>query len=129
MPPPSPAAQLNALLLADFNEKICTQSKLRAWCAFWGEAQSRPIYQEKCDANDQACNRELEEVCARLIAEGGYSHNAARVARLLRVIVEGLWLDIMSMTTPYSRDEAIRTVYVCASALFPRHFGEAGLLE
>ena len=47
---PSPAAQLNALLLADFNEKICTQSKLRAWCAFWGEAQSRPIYQEKCDA-------------------------------------------------------------------------------
>lgn len=126
---PSPAAQLNALLLADFNEKICTQSKLRAWCAFWGEAQSRPIYQEKCDANDQACNHELEEVCARLIAEGGYSHNAARVARLLRVIVEGLWLDIMSMTTPYSRDEAIRTVYVCASALFPRHFGEAGLLK
>ena len=46
-----------------------------------------------------------------------------------RVIVEGLWLDIMSMTTPYSRDEAMRTVYVCASALFPRHFGESGLLE
>ena len=126
--PPSPAGQLNALLLADFNEKICTQSKLRAWCAFWGEAQSRPIYQEKCTANDQACNRELEEVSARLIEEGGYQHNAARVARVLRVIIEGLWLDIMSMTTPYSRDEAIRTVYVCAAALFPRHFGEMGLL-
>ena len=126
--PPSPAAQLNALLLADFNEKICTQSKLRAWCAFWGEAQSRPIYQEKCAANDQACNAELEEVCARLISEGGYAHNAARVARVLRVTIEGLWLDILSMTTPYSRDEAIRTVYVCAAALFPRHFGEMGLL-
>jgi AcrR family transcriptional regulator len=125
---PSPAAQLNALLLADFNEKVCTQSKLRAWCAFWGEAQSRPIYQEKCAVYDQACNRELEEVCARLIAEGCYAHNAGRVARLLRVIVEGLWLDIMSMTTPYSRDEAMRTVYVCAAALFPRHFGQTGLL-
>ena len=121
---PSPAAQLNALLMADFNEKICTQSRLAAWCAFWGEAQSRPIYQEKCDAYDQACNRELEEVCARLIAEGGYGHNAARVARLLRVTVEGLWLDIMSMTTPYSRDEAIRTVYVCASRCFPAFRGE-----
>ena len=116
-------------MLADFNEKICTQSKLRAWCAFWGEAQSRPIYQEKCAANDQACNAELEEVCGRLIKEGGYTHNAARVARVLRVTIEGLWLDIMSMTTPYSRDEAIRTVYVCAAALFPRHFREAGLLE
>ena len=125
---PSPAAQLNALLLADFNEKICTQSKLRAWCAFWGEAQSRPIYQEKCAVYDQAYNRELEDVCARLIAEGNYNRNAARVARVLRVMIEGLWLDIMSMTTPYSRDEAIRTVYVCASALFPRHFGESGLL-
>jgi TetR/AcrR family transcriptional repressor of bet genes len=48
---------------------------------------------------------------------------------VLRVTIEGLWLDIMSMTTPYSRDEAIRTVYVCASALFPQHFGENGLLE
>ena len=46
-----------------------------------------------------------------------------------RVTIEGLWLDITSMITPYSRDEAIRTVYVCAAALFPRHFREAGLLE
>ena len=97
--------------------------------AFWGEAQSRLIYQEKCATNDQACNRELEEVCARLIAEGGYTHNAARVARVLRVTFESLWLDIMSMFTPYSRDEAIRTVYVCAAALFPQHFGEAGLIQ
>ena len=55
--------------------------------------------------------------------------NWKRSARVLRVTIEGLWLDIMSMTTPYSRDEAIRTVYVCAAALFPRHFGEAGLIE
>ena len=50
------------------------------------------------------------------------------MARVLRVTIEGLWLDIMSMTTPYSSDEVIRMVYVYAVALFPRHFGEAGLL-
>ena len=95
--------------------------------AFRGGAQSRPIYQERYAANDQACNHELEEVCDRLIREGGYSHNAARVARVLRVTIEDLWLDIMSMTTPYSRDEAIRTVSVYAPTLFPQRHGSLPL--
>ena len=30
------------------------------------------------------------------------------------VIVEGMWLDLMSMNIPYSRTEAIETVYACA---------------
>ncbi|MGB8313090.1 MAG: hypothetical protein WCE69_01240 [Aestuariivirga sp.] len=94
---------------------------------------ARPLATPETLLSLRAIPRELEAgVCrsaAQLIAEGGYSHNAARVARVLRVIVEGLWLDIMSMTTPYSRNEAILTVYVCAAALFPKHFGEAGLLE
>jgi AcrR family transcriptional regulator len=127
--PASPAARLNALLLADFNETICTSNKLTAWCAFWGEAQSRPIYQEKCGANDQAYIRQLEDICARLIADGRYGHDAARAARVLRVTVEGVWLDLLSMTAPYSREEALRTVYVCAAALFPFHFNEAGLVS
>ena len=62
--------------------------------AFWGEAQSRPIYQERCATNDQACNRELEKVCACV----------------LLVTIGRLWLDIMSMTTPNSREKVIRTV-------------------
>ena len=39
--PESPAGQLDALLRADYNETICTPSRLSAWCAFWAEAQSR----------------------------------------------------------------------------------------
>ena len=48
------------------------------------------------------------------------------MGRVLRIAFKGLRLDIMSMTTPYSRDEAIRMMYVCAAALFPRHFGKRG---
>ena len=62
--------------------------------AFRGGAQSRPIYQERYAANDQACNHELEEVCACV----------------LLVTIGRLWLDIMSMTTPNSREKVIRTV-------------------
>ncbi len=127
--PPSPAAQINALILADFNEKICTPSKLSAWCSFWGEVQSRPIYQEKCGAFDQFYTERLQELCAQLIAEGGYAHDPARAARVLRITSEGLWLDPIFMAVAYSREEALHTAYLCAAALFPRHFNASGLME
>ncbi len=125
---PVPAAQLAALLLADFNPKICTPGRLSAWCSFWGEAQSRPLYQAQCGANDDAYNAGLEEICARLIAEGGYSGDPARISRVLRVTTEGVWLEMMTMTPPYSVQEAQATVHTCAAAFFPRHFGVEGLL-
>jgi hypothetical protein len=63
-----------------------------------------------------------------LIAEGGYGHNPELAARVLRVTIEGMWLEFVFATTPYSREEALSTAYLCASALFPKHFGPSGLL-
>ena len=94
------AAQLNALILADFNDRICTPDKLVAWCAFWGEAQSRPMYQEQCGANDMNYIRMKEAICARIITEGNYGWDAARAARVLRVTIEGVWLDMISTASP-----------------------------
>lgn len=51
---PSPAEQLDALIKADYAPAISTPARLKAWCAFWGEAQSRPVYQRTCGANDLA---------------------------------------------------------------------------
>jgi TetR/AcrR family transcriptional repressor of bet genes len=123
-----PAAQLDALLRADFRPAICTPTRLAAWCAYWGEAQSRPIYQDKCGSNDTEYVRVLEGLCRKLIAAGGYDWSAERVARVLRVAVEGVWLDLVTMNAPYSREDALATVHTCAAAVFPRHFGPQGLL-
>jgi TetR/AcrR family transcriptional regulator, transcriptional repressor of bet genes len=125
----SPAAQLDALIRADFNPAICTQDRLAAWCGFWGEAQSRPIYQQECGANDLEYTETMEEICARLIAEGGYRQDPVRASRIIRVTTEGTWLEIMTLKTPYSLEEALATVYVCASALFPKHFTPEGLIR
>ena len=124
---PSPEHQLEALIAADFNETVCTQSKLTAWCAFWVEAQSRPIYQETCGSNDLKYVSMLEGICDRIIRKGGYNLDAMQVARILRVTVEGLWLDLMSLNMPYSREEARRTAFTCAAAFFPEHFDGGGL--
>ncbi|MBL9057568.1 MAG: TetR family transcriptional regulator C-terminal domain-containing protein [Rhodobacteraceae bacterium] len=119
---PSAPEELRALLEADFNPAICTPARLSAWCSFWGEAQSRPIYQERCGANDEEYNRRLEAICARMNAEHGYAVNPARAARVLRVVTEGVWLDMMTMTAPYDLTEAQATVMTAAAAFFPRHF-------
>ncbi|WP_373504365.1 TetR family transcriptional regulator [Aestuariivirga sp.] len=127
--PKDPGSQLNALILADFNQIVSTPERLAAWCAFWGEAQSRPVYQEQCGASDLDYIRVQESICERLSAEGGYATDAQRAARVLRTTSEGVWLDLMFTTEPYTRDEALNTMYFCASAMFPRHFDENGLIR
>jgi len=123
-----PAKQLNALIQADFNDKIYAPSRLMAWCTFWGEAQSRPYYQQECNATDMEYIRVMEGICERLLADtGGGGAKAVRVARVIRVTMEGLWLDMITTGKPYSRAECLRTTYCCAMAFFPQHFDEKGL--
>jgi TetR/AcrR family transcriptional repressor of bet genes len=124
-----PAAQLDAIIRADFVPEICTPARLAAWCSFWGEAQSRPLYQERYGSNDEAYNKRLEAICAELIAAGGYSGAPHRIARALRVTTEGVWLDMMTMQAPYPREEGLRTVLTSAAAFFPQHFTDEGLRQ
>lgn len=124
---PSAPEQIAALLEADFSPAVCTPDRLSAWCAFWGEAQGRPIYQDRCGANDEAYNRAFMALCARMNSEHGYGDDPARVSRVLRVVVEGVWLDMMTLKEPYPVSEALATVMTSAAAFFPQHFSAAGL--
>ncbi|MFN3824558.1 MAG: TetR/AcrR family transcriptional regulator [Pseudorhodobacter sp.] len=125
---PDAPSRIAAFLRADFNPEICTPHRLSAWCAFWGEAQSRPMYQDHCGSNDADYNSKLEGECARMNSEFGYDRDPVRAARVMRVTVEGVWLDLMTMRTPYSQAEAMATVWTCAAAFYPRHFGPDGPL-
>lgn len=125
---PNPAAQIDALIRADFTPAIFTPARLAAWVAFWGEAQSRPLYQSYCGAKDEDHAARQEAACAALIAEGGYRQAPVLVARALRLVVEGVWMDLVTMAAPYSREEGQRTVFAAAAAFFPRHFDENGLI-
>jgi hypothetical protein len=66
----------------------------------------------------------MEGICARLCAEQGSPFDPILVARILRVTVEGVWLDMITMTRPYSPEEGLRSVYTCAAAFFPAVFSE-----
>src|SRR5690606_40217561 len=95
-----------------------------AGCASRGEAQSPRRYQQSCGEKGAPYKPRVEAICARLRQEGGSSGQPARLARILRVTVEGVWLDMMTMAEPYSTAEALATARTCAARLFPRHFEE-----
>lgn len=126
---PHPAARLDAFLRADFLPEICTPQRLAAWCAFWGEAQSRPLYQEKCGSKNADYIEKLEQICAALIAEGDYRGKPDRIARAIRVASEGIWIDLVTQPDGYSSDEALQTVLACCAAFFPKHFDAEGQLK
>ena len=118
------ADQLRALIHADFDPAICTPDRQGAWAAFWAEAQCRPLYQEKCAMNDAEYIGHLEQICARMF--GRADHHSIRAARVIRIALEGVWMDMITQSTPYSRDEAQATVLAAAAAFFPAQFAQVG---
>lgn len=120
-----PARQLWALCAADFDRSICNRRKLAAWCAFWGEAKSRPTYQALCGARDEAYQATVVGICQRLDAEGGYGLDAGSTALAINAMLEGLWLRLMMGAQDVTRDSALRAATDMLCAIFPRHFSRS----
>lgn len=119
---PTPAEQLKALVAADFDRSICTKRKLAAWCAFWGEAKSRPTYQALCGARDEAYQNVFIDLCSALKDEGGYAFEPRSTALGLSAMLEGLWLRLMMGTEDVTRESALRAAIGFLSAVFPKHY-------
>ncbi|MCP8893773.1 TetR family transcriptional regulator C-terminal domain-containing protein [Shinella daejeonensis] len=122
---PSAASRLWALVQADFDRRICTKRKLAAWCAFWGEAKSRPTYQALCGARDVKYQETVIQLCAELKAEGGYSYAPEPMAISLCALLEGLWLRLM-MGDGTTREKALEAAIEFVVNIFPRHLTRQG---
>lgn len=118
----APEARLLAMVRADFTDKLCTPERLAAWCAYWGEIQSRPLYQSRCAANDALFHDTLVALCTQMNAAYGYTHNPEQAARLIRVLADGIWLDLMSVEGAHSVPDALEIMMLGVRGLFPRHF-------
>lgn len=115
----SPAAKLWALAAADFDRKVCTQRKLAAWGAFWGEAKSRPTYRELCSPNDV----EYQETVADLVrALVGPDQDHRLLARGFDCMLNGLWHHLMIAPKEFKRDEAWEVAKAHLATVFPDHF-------
>ncbi|MGK9168315.1 transcriptional regulator BetI [Inquilinus limosus] len=120
---PTAAEKLWALVLADFDRTICSPRKIAAWCAFWGEARTRPQYRALCSANDQDYHLALLNLCRELAAE---AQSPALLARGLSGLLEGLWLHLMMGPKEFGREEAHACAVEMLVSIFPRHFDRDG---
>ena len=117
-----PARQLAAVIAADFERSICNKRKLAAWCAFWGEAKSRPTYQALSSARDAVYQTIFIDLCATLKQSGGYAYEPQVMALALSAMLEGLWLRLMMGTEDTTRETALQAANEFLSAAFPRHY-------
>ncbi|TPW27438.1 transcriptional regulator BetI [Pararhizobium mangrovi] len=116
------AEQLFALVSADFDRAICNRRKLAAWCAFWGEAKSRPTYQALCGQRDEAYQNRVAKLCTALIEEGGYRRDPGMTALGLDALLEGLWLRLMLANGELKRETARDAAIAFLRTTFPDHF-------
>jgi TetR/AcrR family transcriptional repressor of bet genes len=117
-----PASKLQALVAADFDRAICNKRKLAAWCAFWGEAKSRPTYQALSGARDQAYQGTVVSLCGLLKQDGGYDCDPESIALALSAMLEGLWLRLMMGTQDVSRETALNGANAFLASAFPKHY-------
>lgn len=117
-----PARQLHALVAADFDRSVCNKRKLAAWCAFWGEAKSRPTYQALSSARDAVYQNIYIDLCATLKQSGGYAFEPQVMALALSAMLEGLWLRLMMGTEDTTRETALQAANEFLAAAFPKHF-------
>lgn len=122
---PRTADKIWALVNADFDRRICTKRKLAAWCAFWGEAKSRPTYQALCGATDLNYQKVFVDLCAELKAEGGYAYDAELMALGICAMMEGLWFRLM-MNDGLTRERALAAAIEYIAAIFPKHISSSG---
>jgi TetR/AcrR family transcriptional repressor of bet genes len=120
---PSVAQKLKAVLEVDFEPPIATKDRLAVWFAFYGEAQSRPIYVDLCRSPDDAFFDEIGDLCGRLIEEGGYQNlDPELIVQSLSAMAEGMWLDLLVAPHSINRNKAKRALLAYVSAVFPKHF-------
>lgn len=115
-------ARLLALVTCDFDTKICTKRNLAAWCAFWGEAKSRPTYQALCGARDLAYQNLFMDLCKSLVTEGNYPHDSEATAFALLSMLEGLWHRLMLGGDGLNPEKACRVAQLQLVAWFPKHY-------
>jgi TetR/AcrR family transcriptional repressor of bet genes len=123
---PSAADKIWALVNADFDRRICTKRKLAAWCAFWGEAKSRPTYQALCGASDLNYQKTFVELCTELKADGGYDYHPEPMALGICSMMEGLWFRLM-MNDGLTRERALAAAIEYVAAVFPKHISTSGV--
>ncbi|MEO1193234.1 MAG: TetR family transcriptional regulator [Pseudomonadota bacterium] len=117
-----PAERLLAIVLMSYRPPIFDTKKNSAWHCFYADPRFRDFYQQHCFASDQEFLEVVGGLCDRLNAEGDYGLGPGmEIARSLRALTGGLWLELLTEPDHFDLDEAIRICRSTLNRFFPDH--------
>lgn len=117
-----PAAQIIALVKADFSPPAFTEETLVIWHAFWGEAKARPLYGEITKPFEVERANAMRNACAALLQiEGRPVAAAGDIATGLDAMTDGLWLAIYLANQPSELEQPMRLAASYLASAFPDH--------
>jgi TetR/AcrR family transcriptional repressor of bet genes len=117
-----PALRLRRFVECYFEPSICQRKNIAVWFAFWGEVKARPKYRAVCAGHDRRHDEALAELCAALIADGGYPSLApVPTAKIIASVCHGLWLELLTGSDGLKRPELASLARASLAALFPWH--------
>ena len=121
--PDRPALQLEAIVRADFDARICTHRRLAVWFAFWGQAKYRPNYLKIHNKFDDQRYEKIRELCGLIVDDGAYDTvDPERAARQIEALSDGAWLGLMLYPKLAKRTEYLRDSLDALARIFPRDF-------
>ncbi len=121
-----PAAQLWAVVAADFDRQVASRRKLAAWTAFMGEAKTRPAYRDLCGRRDDLFQDTLAAICTRLMPDQDAPDTPRRIAICVEAMLFGLWMQMMLTNMALTRDLAHQAAIDMLITLFPGRFDRNG---
>ncbi|MCI5049179.1 MAG: TetR family transcriptional regulator C-terminal domain-containing protein [Rickettsiales bacterium] len=95
-------AQLDALINALFDRKVCSPKRLNVLSAFWGHAASHDAYRQRIDESDSKLQQIIAALWNNLNPEG---YSADLFARQLHAMVRGLWLSYLMAPKTVDRED------------------------
>lgn len=116
-----PAAQLEALVRMNFNPEICSQRRIAAWYAFFGEARARPTYHELCQQLDDDYLEQLTDLFSKLF-DGGSPERTRGAAMMMLSVWDGLWQNILLNPDVFTPDAAVDACLEWLETVFPQSF-------
>lgn len=123
------AKQLQTMIRADLDKKVCNSKLIPVWFGFWAEAQSRPAYQKLAWERDEEYLTILRRLCTELKNDGGYDFSAHDTGSAIYAMQEGLWLRLTLGRKKFKRERALEIMLSSLNTLFPAHFDQSGELK
>jgi TetR/AcrR family transcriptional repressor of bet genes len=118
----APAAQLRAIIEADFDPAVCNPDSLTVWFAFMGEQKFVRQYAEISAAFENRRSQAVRGICTALSA--GDSARADLAAEWIETLTDGYWQKLHLFPDQFRAEEAVAHTLSAAGLLFPASAGD-----